>query len=308
MQSDILFNEIYEEVKKAHYILVVTAQNSTVDTICCSLSLSNFFYENKIKHKVFNPSSFSWLLKRLKFLNKFDKITQNLPQFYDLIIFVGSENSDKMGNYFNKEIKSIVIDNNNKSSISESFYNFYKVNKLHLSKKNAECLYTGIYEESKAFTSHKTSKDTFLILSELMEFKIDVSYINNRLLKRDSLARVRLLNKIMNSLDLFLEGKIAIVHLENHWLKQTGASRDECDDVLDKVLSLGVVEIAAYVCIIENQARVSFQSKDFIDFSKLIHVFDIDKNNNTALISIDTKDISIAKEQVVQIITNYILS
>ena len=65
---------MYEEIMNAHYILLVTHKNPDADTISSALSLSNYFFENKIKHKVFNISSL--LPRKLNFLSKFDKITK----------------------------------------------------------------------------------------------------------------------------------------------------------------------------------------------------------------------------------------
>ncbi|XPV52293.1 MAG: DHH family phosphoesterase [Halarcobacter ebronensis] len=71
-------------IEKSRYILIITHVNPDADTISSALALSNFFYENKIKHKVFNVSSD--FPQNLDFINRFEKITDQLPKFYDLAI------------------------------------------------------------------------------------------------------------------------------------------------------------------------------------------------------------------------------
>ena len=95
---------------------------------------------------------------------------------------------------------------------------FYVLNDLKISKKNAECLYVGIYDDSIAMTTPTTDIKIFDILTNLMKSKIDISYISEQLLQRNSLAWFRLLPKIMNTLDLHAEGKLGIIHIENDWL------------------------------------------------------------------------------------------
>ena len=81
-----LYSKALELIEKSRYILIVTHVNPDPDSIGSGLALSNLFFENKIKHKVFNVSSD--LPQNLDFLNKFDKITNILPPFYDLVISV----------------------------------------------------------------------------------------------------------------------------------------------------------------------------------------------------------------------------
>jgi len=320
MQNNTLFTDLYKEIQKAHYILVVTHKNPDADTLSSALSLSNYFYENKIKHKVFNVGQENELPRRLNFLNKFDKITNVLPKFFDLIIFLDCADQYRVGYEFDSNIKKIVIDHhqsNNffgdinivddaKGSTAELLYSFYEVNNLTISKSNAECLYVGIYDDTIAFTTSRTDQETFRILGKLMDSKIQVSYISDKLLKRDSLARFRLRPKIMNTLELYSDGKFAMIHLESKWLKETGALISECDDIVDDVLSLGIVKIVAYLRLIDGQMRVSLRSKDNINVSNLAKHFNGGGHKYAAGLTLDTQKFSIAKETLLKVILDYI--
>lgn len=318
MQNSDLFKKMYEEIQKAHYILVVTHKNPDADTLSSALSLSNFFYENRFKHKVFNISK--ELPRRLNFLQKFDKVACDLPKFYDLIIYVDCADQYRVGQGFETEVKSICIDHHqsntnfadinivddSKGSTAELLYSFYEVNDLKISKHNAECLYVGIYDDSIAFTTPRTDQKTFQVIRTLMQSKIDVSYISQQLLKRESLARFRMIPKIMNSLELYKEGKLATVFAQDDWILETGASLAECDDIVDMVLSLGVVEIVAYFRIVENKVRVSLRSKNDIDVSDIASVFNGGGHKNAAGLSVESNNITQSKEEVVKIILDYI--
>jgi len=318
MQNKKLFQEMFHEVQNAHYILVVTHKNPDADTLSCALSLSNYFFENKIKHKVFNISS--TLPRRLNFLTKFDKIIDTIPKYYDLIIYVDCADEYRVGKEFSKEIFSICIDHHQsnsafaninivdatKGSTAELLYYFYQENDLKISKKNAECLYVGIYDDSIAFTSPRTNKNTFTVLSSLMESKIDVSYISEHLLRRDSLARFRLLPKIMNTLDLYREGALGIVYMEESWLVETGAEYAECDDIVDMVLNLGIIKIVAYCRVVNNMMRISLRSKGEIDVAQIAAKFNGGGHKNAAGLSLDTLCVESAKKELLETIQEYI--
>lgn len=318
MKNKSLFKDMYEAIQKAHYILLVSHKHPDADTISSVLSLSNYFYENKIKHKVFNHSN--EIPRKLNFLNKFDKISQEIPKFYDLIIYLDCSDKYRVGIDFDLDVKSISIDhhqsNDNfadiniiddtKGSTAELLYNFFEINNIPISKYVAECLYVGIYDDSIAFTIRRTNEETFRVVSVLMQSKIDISYISTQLLQRESLARFRIIPKLMNTLDLYAEGKIATVHLENTWINETGVDIHECDDIVDMVLKIGIVKIVAYFRIIDENVRVSLRSKGNIDVSIIANHFNGGGHKNAAGLSIKLSNIREAKKDIVAIILNYI--
>jgi phosphoesterase RecJ-like protein len=102
--------------------------------------------------------------------------------------------------------------------------------------------------------------------------------------------------KILDTLELHKEGKIASVYLQSDWLKQTGASINECDDIVNMVLSIGIVQAVMYFRIVHNKTRVSLRSKGNIDVSLIAQNFDGGGHKNAAGLSINTLDISEAKK------------
>ena len=100
-----LYSKALELIEKSRYILIITHVNPDPDSIGSALALSNLFAENKIKHKVFNISSD--LPKNLDFLNRFDKITNILPPFYDLTICVDCGTYKRLGFDLAKDVPLI---------------------------------------------------------------------------------------------------------------------------------------------------------------------------------------------------------
>lgn len=318
MQNNDLFMEMYNEIIKAHYVLLLTHKNPDADTISSSLALSNYFYENKIKHKVFNISS--ELPRKLNFLSKFDKISKDTPKYYDLVIYLDCANEDRVGQNFTIDVKTISIDHHqsnknfadinivdfSKGSTSELLYLFFKINKLKISKNIAECLYVGIYDESLGFTTPRTDNQTFNIVSDLLHSNIDVSKISNNLSKRESLSKFKTIPKIMNTLELFSEGKLATVYLDEVWIKETGVVSSECDEVVDMVLNIGIVRVVAYFRIIDSKVRVSLRSKEDIDVSLIASHFNGGGHKNAAGLSVASSTIFEVKRKVIKTILDYI--
>lgn len=311
-------NEIFEKIDSSRYCLIVTHINPDADTISCALALSNYMYENRIKHKVYNESSV--LPRALDFLPKFEKITNQVPKFYDLAIFVDCAVKDRVGLSLEEDVEIINIDHHqsntlfgainivddSKSSTAEVLYEVFESNNIKISKNMAMCLYVGVYDDSIAFTTPRVDSETFRVINTLVKTGIDPSYISDNLLRRDSLARYRIMPKILNTLSLSNEGRVATVYLEDSWLKETGAEVSECDDIVNMVLNIAVVEMVAYFRVVKGKVRVSLRSKGEIDVSNIAGKFGGGGHKNAAGLSVESRDIQDAKKIVLTTIQNYI--
>jgi phosphoesterase RecJ-like protein len=288
--------------------LILTHTNPDADTISSGLALSNFMYENKIKHKVFNTSK--ELPRALDFLPRFDKITNQIPCYYDLVIYVDCADKKRVNIDINDDVKIINIDhhqsntmfadinivNDKKASNAEVLFEFLLDHNVKISKNMAICLYVGIYDDSNAFTTPRTDAKTFENINKLIKFGVDPSFVATNLLQRNSLARYRIMPKILNTLELHNEGTLATVYLKPIWLKQTGALVQECDDIVNMVLSIGIVKVVAYFRIVDQKVRVSLRSKDNIDVSKIANKFNGGGHKNAAGLTIDTNSIEKAMQ------------
>jgi len=301
-----------ELIEKSRYILIITHVNPDPDSIGSALALSNLFYENKIKHKVFNISSD--LPQNLDFIPRFEKISDQLPAFFDLAISVDCGTYKRLGFELDSSIPLINFDhhksNNSfgtvnivdpmKSSTAELVFEFFKHNGLYITKNSATALYVGIYDDTLAFSLGRCDELTFEKINFLVECGASPSEIANKLLRRDSLAKYRIIPKVLDSLELYKEGAVASIIAKDEWFKQTGAHNRDCEDALNMIMSIAIVKIAIFVRVVNGVSRVSLRSKGQIDVSKVAGIFDGGGHFNAAGCSIETLDVEKAKEIVLK--------
>lgn len=307
------FVKALDLIEKAHYILIITHVSPDADTISSGLALSNYFYENKINHKVFNVDA-KKIPQNLDFIDRFDKITDQLPKRFDLAICVDCGTKKRMGIELPSDIPLINIDhhksNDNfgdvnildffKASTAEVVYDFFKFNGLYIKKPAATALYVGIYDDSLAFTTPRCDEITYEKINFLVKCGADPSYIAQHLTQRDSLAKFRALPKIFNSLELYEEGKIATIYCTQEWFDQTGVLPHETEVALDMILNMAIVKVAIYLRVQNNRVRVSLRSKENIDVSQIAQKFEGGGHLNAAGCSVKTLDISEAKEKILK--------
>ena len=306
------YTKALELIEKSRYILIITHVNPDPDSIGSALALSNLFHENKIKHKVFNVSSD--LPQSLDFIPRFEKITDQLPAFFDLAISVDCGTYKRLGFELDSSIPLINFDhhksNNSfgvvnivdpqKSSTAELVFEFFKHNGLYITKDSATALYVGIYDDTLAFSLGRCDETTFEKINFLVECGASPSEIANKLLRRDSLAKYRIIPKVLDSLELYKEGEIASIIALEEWFKQTGAHNRDCEDALDMVMSIAVVKVAIFVRISNGVSRVSLRSKGQIDVSKIAGKFDGGGHFNASGCTIEILDVEKAKEIVLK--------
>jgi phosphoesterase RecJ-like protein len=236
--------QLLDSIKNSKYILIIS--NNEIKTLSFCLALSNYFFENKIKHRLFIPSK--QLPRQLEFLNKFDKITTVLPKFYDLIIYFDNKDTNIFLQKLNSDIKMVNLDIMGKNNI----YQFFIKNNIYISQQIASCLFVGFYSDDL---------DNFDILNSLKKLGANPKAILKSLKQNDTLAKYRLLPKVLNSLKLHNEGQIATIYLKHKWLKQTGASDDECDCAMGMILDIKIVKKVIFFKYLDGKTKISLRIK-----------------------------------------------
>ncbi|RXJ68837.1 exopolyphosphatase [Halarcobacter ebronensis] len=299
-------------IEKSRYILIITHVNPDPDSISSALALSNLFYENKIKHKVFNISSD--LPKSLDFINRYDKITDQLPKFYDLVISCDCASKKRFGFEVDETIPIINFDHHDsndffgninlvdpmKSSTAEIIYDFFKFNGLYITKNSATSLYVGIYDDSLAFSLNRCDELTFDKVNHLVEFGASPSEIADKLKRRDSLSKYRIIPKVLESLELHNEGKIATIYAKEEWFKETGAHNRDCDEVLNMIMKMHIVKVALFVRVVNSSCRISLRSKQKINVAKIASKYGGGGHLNASGFSMESTDINSVKNEILK--------
>ncbi|WP_228283393.1 DHH family phosphoesterase [Arcobacter sp. FWKO B] len=299
-----------ELIKASKYILIVTHINPDPDTITSALAISNFLADERIKHTVYNRDIKKF--QSLKFINRFEKITDIFPKFYDLIISVDCGDMKRFGFVPDSKIPIINIDHHvsnedfgtlnliesNRASTAELVYDFFEQNNIKITKNIAQALYVGIYSDTQGFSTSRTNKRTFDIISHLVECGVNAGETADLFLRKDSLAKYRVLPKVLDTLTLHKEGKVATIYVQEDTLARYGATLRECEDALNMVLNIAIVDVAMFFRVIGSKTRVSIRSKNDVDVSIIAHKFGGGGHKLSAGCSINTLDIQEAIQKV----------
>jgi bifunctional oligoribonuclease and PAP phosphatase NrnA len=136
----------------------------------------------------------------------------------------------------------------------------------------ATCLYTALMTDTGSFMFQGTNEHTFALARELVLAGADPSHCARSIYFAHSVAKMRLLGEALRNLNT--EGHIGWTWVTLEQMERCGAKEEDCEGLVNYVLSIGEVEAAAFFRELpEGRFRVSLRSKGKLDVAKVAERF-----------------------------------
>jgi len=137
-------------------------------------------------------------------------------------------------------------------------------------KAASTCLYTAIASDTGGFRYSNTTSRSLITCSRLIKEGADAAYISKKIFETTTLSKVKLTGEAINSLELYENGKIAVMTLTMQAMKRAGASDDDSEGIINTARDIVGVETAALIKEKENgDIKVSLRSNDYVDVSEI---------------------------------------
>ena len=138
----------------------------------------------------------------------------------------------------------------------------------------ATCLYAALATDTGNFSYRNTTPDTFRIMAELLESGLDLPALNQRLFRTTSLPRLRINALAIDRLELYCNNRLGFCTLSIADLASLGATREDCESVIDIIRDIDTVEVAAFLREgMDGAVRVSMRGKTSADVSRVAQRF-----------------------------------
>ena len=209
----------------------------------------------------------------LDFLPHFSKIKHKIDYAESLIIACDCGSIDRLG--FDLQGREIInIDHHQTNQnygtlnlvdplLTASAHVAYSAmeENFPISKEAATCFYTALLSDTRYFTTGNVDEETFAFAVELLACGADHQRVAFNMTQRRSLASLRILAKILDTLTLHCNATVASMWADREMIAATGARMSDMDGVVDYARSLVTVEIGILLVEEESQIRVSLRSK-----------------------------------------------
>lgn len=158
----------------------------------------------------------------------------------------------------------LIIADVNVSSTAELVYLFIKDLKLQkfIDKDAATCLFTGIMSDTGCFSYNSSNKETYLVISELLDYGFNKDEIYYKLYDNFTANRMRLLGYALNEkMEVLPEYKTALISLSKEELVKYNFQTGDSESFVNYPLSIKNTCFSALFIERENHIKISFRSK-----------------------------------------------
>ena len=229
------------------------------------------------------PSKFSYL-------SGFDAIeTEAGEETYDLCICLDSSDEERLGDFkscFDRSAKTICIDHHitnrgyaqenvidgHASSACEVVYG--QLDESRISKRVAECIYTGIIHDTGVFKYSNTSRNTMEIAGKMMEKGIDFGTIIDGSFYKKTYMQSQILGRALLESITFLDGRCIFSVVRKKDMDFYGVDKSDLDGIVDQLRVIDGIECAIFLYETGiHQFKVSLRSNSIVDVSRIAAYF-----------------------------------
>ena len=281
-------------------ILLTTHKSPDGDAIGSSLALYHYLKSQGHDVVVSVPDDMPGFLKWMPGSDKFIVFNRNKKGFKSAlneaeIVFALDYNHFKRGGEEIEKLLSessvlkIMIDHHQQpddfmqyrvwdvmaSSTAQLVWEFI----VALSGKNAidkaigECLYTGIMTDTGSFRFATCTSHTLRITADLLDIGVRGDLIHQYVYDQNSISRIHLMGYALEKIVMMPEQKTAYIALSKEDLKRFKYKPGDTEGLVNKVLSVVGVEVAALITEKENQVRLSLRSSGNFSVNQLSRAY-----------------------------------
>jgi phosphoesterase RecJ-like protein len=162
----------------------------------------------------------------------------------------------------------------NASSTCEILYLLFRELGVEIDLPIAEALYTGIVYDTGSFVYPKTTALTFDIARELVSSGVDPNRIYARLYESDSISSLILMSRVLTTLELHLDSRVAVQTMTRRTLEESAARYEEADQLINIPLRSERVRVSVFFKEnLEGIRRCSLRSKGEVDVAAIAQSF-----------------------------------
>lgn len=130
---------------------------------------------------------------------------------------------------------------------AEIVYRMIKKLGVAISNAMAFAIYTGIMTDTGSFRFSNTNREAFGICEEMVGLGVDPNYVSNHVYVTYSLSRIKLLNLVLDSIELSDNGRLSIMALTQEMLSKTGTKPEDIGRLINYARHIEDVRVAALI-------------------------------------------------------------
>lgn len=174
------------------------------------------------------------------------------------------------------------------AAVGVQIYHLARHMDLFPDRKLAEAIWCSIYTDTGGFRYSGTNGDALRICADLLDQGIDPWEMAIRIYESNPASRVRLLSRVLDTLELSDGGHVAMIVVTRDLLKETGLDESMLDTFINHARGIQGVEVAVQLTQKKNNRwKIGLRSKGTLDVSRLAARFGGGGHRNAAGCSLE---------------------
>ncbi len=256
-------HQIINQLKKSQDILVTTHVQPDGDAlgslIAMGLALSAFKKSVTLYTEGEIPNA-------LKFLPAANRIVHHLDDVnsFDTAVILDCGDLQRVGEFAPKISKIPMIINIDHHitntgfghlqivdptacATAEIIYRLVKEMQMPISRLMAFSIYTGIMTDTGSFRFTNTNQEAFAICEEMVGLGVDPSFVAGHVSVTYSLSRIKLLNMVLESIEVSENGKLSLMTLTQEMLTKANSKPEDLGRLINYARHIENVKVAALI-------------------------------------------------------------
>jgi len=286
-----MFEEFIKKIENHNHIGVISHVRPDGDCIGAQIALCSWLEKNGRSVSAFNddevPENLQWLQKKIKI----EKPTAARLAECDLIILVDGNAAGRFGSFsdwIEKDENSVpvwMIDHHpnpfgdfeisisvdDASSTCELIYKLYwEHDPGQIDEYAAKAMYTGIITDTGSLQFESVTPDTVRAVASLLEYgDFTPNEVIEIIFSNKTQSQLKLLSEALNTIKLFADNQIAIMHVNTEMLEKTHTTQSDCEGFVSYPLSIANIKAAVLLKDFYDEGiRISLRSRSSIDVNK----------------------------------------
>ncbi len=203
----------------------------------------------------------------------------------------------------NKGFGDITWIDPQRSSTGEMIYDLAMELNQTLSQGAAICLYTALVTDTGSFRYDATTGHTLKVAGALVDAGVRPEVIAGYLYDNYSLGRLRLLQMVLATLEIYAGDRIGVVRVTRHMLEKTGTTLEDTENFINMVRAVRTVEVAVFLKEGGSFVSVSMRAKGGCDVAAIAARFGGGGHRNASGFRLQDEDIDHVRDMLVAAIS-----
>ena len=309
---------ILDLLEKSENVLLATHTKPDGDALGSLIALGLSLMARKKRVTLYNESATPAVYR---FLPKVDLITSELgdPAAYDTAVILDCSDLGRVGSQAavigavptvinidhhvtNNQFGDHQLIDTKASSTAEIVYRLIGELGTPITPTIAYAIYTGILTDTGSFRFQNTTEEAFAICTEMIKAGVEPFRVASHVYGTYTLGRVRLLNMVLDSIEVSANGKLSLMAITQSMLQKTGTQPSDVTGLIDYARQIEDVKVAVLIQETfnfdvppvggerqyHNRFQVSLRSDGTVDVSTIATMFGGGGHKSAAGFSIES--------------------